>query len=136
MFVFVFLFIWWGETRTKEGRGDGVGMRIIGSVVTRRILDVLVWLTAPASASAIDKERLNCCAKSAMSVLALSSVASLLGDAVNASLSSAMVGIVATLVGPALRRASETCEGAWESSKKVDDVKERSSHIQKRIEVS
>lgn len=129
-FVLVFAFVSWGlgaETRTKAGRGDGVGMYTIGSVVMGHIFEVLIWLTAPTPVSAMDKERLNSCAKCAMSVLALSSVASFLVAAVNGLMDtpppSSMVGIVATLVDLALRRVSETCKGAWESSKKADDVK-------------
>ena len=118
-----FAFVWWGvgaETRVKAGRGDGVGMYMIGSVVTRCSFDVFVWLTAPTFASAMDKERLNSCAMSAMSVLALSWAASLIVEAsMDTSMPSAMVGIVAAMVDLALRRASGTCKGAWESSEKV-----------------
>jgi len=110
----------------KEGRGDGVGIRTIGSVATGHVFEGLVWLAAPTSEPVMDKERLNICAKCDMSVLSL--VTSLLVGVVIAlvdvdmTLSSSMVGIIATLVALALRRASETCEGARGSSKTVDGV--------------
>ena len=116
------------ETRVKEGRGDGVGIRTIGSMTKGRTSEVFVWLAASTSESARDKERLNICTICGMSVLF--SVTSLLVGAFNAlvdvdmSLSSAMVGIVDTLVNLAVRCASETCGGARGSSKKVDGVNE------------
>jgi hypothetical protein len=120
--VFVWFDMGW-ETRIKEGRGEGVGIRTIGSLTTGRVFEVFVWLAAPDSVR--DKERLNSCVKCGMSVL--SSVTNLLVGTVNLlvevdmSLSSAMVGIAGDLVHLALR-GIETCEGARGSSKKVDGI--------------
>ena len=100
----------------KKGRGEGVGISTIDSAVPCSVFEVFVWLVAPTLESAMDKERLSNCATCAISVLALSPVTSLLVGAVDAlvdmSPSSTTVGIVAALVDLALRRASETCEGA------------------------
>lgn len=93
-----------------------MGIRTIGSVAKGRASEAFVWLTASTSGSVMDKERLIICTNCGMSVL--SSVTSLLVGSFNAlagvdmSLSSAMVGIVVTLVNLAVRRASETCGGA------------------------
>ena len=99
---------------------------------------VLVWRAASTSESARDKERLNSCRNCGMSVLSL--VTSLLVGAFNAlvdedmSLSSSMVGIVATLVNlAALRRAGEICGGARGSSKKVDGAKEMATRMKTGI---